>query len=194
MMTSKRGLTSNSGKFKSIAEFFLNNKEKNAKELERDFSSEYAGRNFTKYYNQYSKVYFNDENHSDELDRTSACTAECWYESEFKEAVIDYLEKNNYSILDSNKYKCDGINLTLDIVAKRDKSREISLFEVKRCYHNHRLLTGIGQLFYHQFTKKEDNNFKYILVFPKSFKKMPDFGSDFQNYLKKQLKIEIWFI
>ncbi len=100
-------------------------------------------------------------------DEDRRCSNEnCGKESDFEASIKDILDKDRYTPLDRKKYIIrEGISYIPDIVCQ--KGNTIFVIEVKKCTHNHRLFTAIGQLAYHRaFYPKGDASYEYIIALP----------------------------
>ena len=182
------GITSNSGNYDSIAVFFQKHAKDDLAVLEKRFENEYPGRSFK----NYKKKYF--EEYGLNQPRTSKCGENCWHEVDFKDHVIRKLEDQGYTENKDMQFANNSGDLRLypDIIMQ--KAGTTFIFEVKGCYHCHRIQTGIGQLVYYNFLDKHSSNNKYILVFPENSKNASDFENGFTEYTASHLGIDIWFL
>lgn len=187
-ITMGRGLTSKTGKYESIVEFFDKNAKKGESDLENMFLKEYPGRDFNHYKSRYFSEYDLGKT------RTSKCDKQCWTEADFNAHVAGELEDQGYTLVKAKGMRDSSGELRLhpDIVA--EKSGTTYYFEVKGCYHQHRIQTGIGQLFYYEFLNKGKQNCKYVLVFPEESQNAPDFNDGFIEIAEKKLNIEVRFL
>ncbi|MEK7679182.1 MAG: hypothetical protein AAB356_03215 [Deltaproteobacteria bacterium] len=107
-----------------------------------------------------------------------------------KDVVGEYKKRIKNKLLEKLRGGKSEIPLNLDVLHK--ENGKLYMVEVKKCLHNHRLQTGIGQLLLAGVFHKL-NNYKLRLVFPKK-------GNEKDRYLKyrknieKATGIEIYFV
>lgn len=210
---------SSSGQYESVTDFFIHNynTQTNAVEaITREFDKEfpeYSGKfrsRLNAYLNNYHNAGYENEARKlekllltvdraneieyeldDEGENKKCSNRDCGTERDFEKSILANLDTAEYDILDRNKFNIrEGITYIPDIVCRRKKDGIVTVIEVKKCTHNHRLFTAIGQLIYHRgLHKHSEKQREYIVALPINIFNAID--ESFVQYVKDDFDIQI---